>query len=208
MKRYCLLFFLLLAGISVHAQTKIGIKFGPNLSLNRVENNADTVSHESLGAGLRFMVGPFIDIELSKNYYVHTGIVFSAKRTGIRFTDQQNSVRLSNAPTLNYVSIPATMKLYTNEIDLDKKLYLQFGGSIDVLTGQPEEQYSLFERTWFMDVTLMIAAGLEYDIGIDTRVYAGFLYQRGLINVIRTHAYNDQFKIWNDVVSLELGIKF
>jgi hypothetical protein len=202
---------LLLAGTNLQAQTKIGLKIGPNLSLNRISDFADMVNHETFGSGLRFMIGPIVDFELTKNYYFSTGILFTSKRTALRFTDFNNTLNSRNdgqAPTLNYVSLPATLKLYTNEIDLDKKLYLQLGSTIDILTGQPANRYDLFERVWFMDFNLLIAAGLEYNIGIDTRVFGGFSYQRGLVNVVRDHKFNDQFRIWNDIISLEVGVKF
>ena len=199
---------LILLSISAQAQTKLGIKFGPNIAMNRIDNFADTVSHEKFGTGFRFMIGPILDIQLTNNYYVSTGIIFNSKRTGLRYVDVPNDVRLDNAPTLNYISIPATMKLYTNEIDLDKKLYLQFGGNIDILSGQPARRYELFQKAWFMDLSLLIAAGLEYNVGIDTRIFGGFSYQRGLFNVVREHQFNDQFRIWNDIISIELGVKF
>jgi hypothetical protein len=62
-------------------------------------------------------------------------------------------------------------------------------------------------------VGLYLGAGAEMILGENTAVFGGLNYNRGLVNALGGLEYNgtkinDDLKIRNQLVSLEVGIKF
>jgi hypothetical protein len=91
----------------------------------------------------------------------------------------------SKGYNVQYVQIPATLKLYTNEIALDKKLYFHFGPLIEVAVHNKEtnQDVTIIEKFQPVDISLLFAAGLEIQLAPQTAMQLGFNYTRGLINV-------------------------
>lgn len=191
------------------SQATAGFTFSPLLSTNRVDYDRDTKNHDftSNDTGLRFSGGPILDIELTENYYANTGILFISKRAGIKA--QHNQV--SEVYNLEYVALPATLKLFTNEVSLDTKVYFQFGGRLEFLVSQKEKDDDNFYITDFriFDTSLLFGIGAEYKAGINTALFGGFSYSRGMINSVKeTVPLESNLIIKNDLLSLNLGIKF
>src|SRR5699024_4570828 len=126
MKRYCLVLGLFLILFTANAQTKIGIKVSPLLSVNRVSTDDGNIAAASDGVGLRFSFGPIVDFFLKENYYFSTGILYTPKRAGISIKDELG-IQRSEDYKLQYLQIPAMIKLFTNELALDTRVYFKFG---------------------------------------------------------------------------------
>ncbi|MGJ3234125.1 outer membrane beta-barrel protein [Marivirga sp.] len=188
------------------AQVRFGFKAAPNISFNRVESEADNTDFNTDGVGLRFQLGPVFDFEFKENHYFSTGIIFTSKRS----TFVADSMNTSYTENYNpqYLQVPITLKLFTEEIGLDKKIYFQFGGTVDFMTNSEGEEENIVQSFKFFDLNSLLAIGLEYGIGINTKIFGGLVYQRGLLNVINDNLYGDNFKLRNDFVGLELGIIF
>jgi hypothetical protein len=188
------------------AQVRFGFKAAPNISFNRVESEADNTDFDTNGVGLRFQLGPIFDFEFKENHYFSTGIIFTSKRS----TFVADSMNTSYTENYNpqYLQVPITLKLFTEEIGLDKKIYFQFGGTVDFMTNSEGEEENIVQSFKFFDLNSLLAIGLEYGIGINTKIFGGIVYQRGLLNVINDNLYGDSFKLRNDFVGLELGIIF
>lgn len=201
---------LILFSVSIaEAQVRFGFKAAPNISFNRINSEADNTDFNTDGVGLRFQLGPIFDFEFKENHYFSTGILFTSKRSAFS-ADSAGAT----PPTFNedyspqYLQIPVTLKLFTEEIGLDKKIYFQFGGTIDFMTNSEGEEENIVQSFRFIDLNSLLAIGLEYGIGINTKIFGGLIYQRGLLNVINDNIYGDNFKLRNDFVGLELGIIF
>lgn len=207
MKKLLFSTILLLSVLGAEAQVKFGLKAAPTLSFNRVEDESDNYAFNPDGVGLRFQLGPIVDFEFKENHYFSTGLLFATKRVGVQIDDENTNFSSDEDYSLHYLQIPLTLKLFTEEVGLDKKLYFQVGGSLDIKTKGIGEDLDFVQKFNFMDATALLAAGVEYGFGIDTKLFGGIIYQRGLFNVINESSA-DGLKVQNDLLGLEFGITF
>lgn len=209
MKKLLFSAILLISVFVAEAQVRFGFKAAPNISFNRIEADADNTDFSTEGVGLRFQLGPIFDFEFKENHFFSTGVIFTSKRSAFS-ADSLGST----PPTFNedyspqYLQVPLTLKLFTEEIGLDKKIYFQFGGTVDFMTNSEGKDENIVQSFRFIDLNSLLAVGLEYGIGINTKIFGGLIYQRGLLNVFSENIYGDNFKLRNDFVGLEVGVFF
>lgn len=210
MRKLILVVAAILALQTAQAQSKIGIKFSPTLSTNRIVNDDDPAnSISSNGVGGRIIFGPIVDLFITDNYYFSTGLLYAPKRVGVTVTET-GGTRAQEAYKLQYLQLPATLKLFTNELALDTRVYFQLGGLLEVkISDKPQKNNFIYiDRFRPFDVSLHLGSGVEYRLGFNTLLFGGFFYNRGLINVV-TRTHNDvDINIKNDLVGLEVGVKF
>lgn len=206
MKKLLFSTILLFSVVSLQAQIKFGLRAAPTLSFNRVEGNSDLNSYNPDGLGLRMQIGPLVDFEFKENHYFSTGLMFATKRVGINVRNA--GVERTEDYSLHYLQVPLTLKLFTEEVGLDKKVYFQVGGTLDVRTRGRSEPNDFIAKFNFMDATALLAVGIEYGFGIDTKLFGGIVYQRGLFNVVNESGTNDNWTVQNDMLGLEFGITF
>lgn len=197
----------------VISQVQIGFKVSPSISTNRVDESTSGIDASSNGSGLRFTLGPVFDfmINQNENYFFSTGLWFSSRRVGVLLNadnQQQDAVY-----TLQYVVIPITMKLKSQEIGIDKRIYIQFGPTLDIAVSNKQKSGSetpaIVEDFTFMDVGLIMGAGVEWYMGNSTRLSTGITYTRGLVNIWKDSEYSlNNFSIKNDLVSLDVTVIF
>jgi len=202
------------------AQWEIGIKITPSIAGSRVVA-PDNFNFKSLNAKTHFGGGVIADYFFSENYAFSTGLIYNARGAGVSYsytTATGSVIQGSDEFSIQYLEIPVTLKLYTNDIATDTKLYFQAGGSLnprisakvnnDKLDANDEKNSKHFN---FMDISALIGAGAEKQVGESTKVFAGFSYHRGLFDI--DNYYEDQFnskniEIKNSYFALDLGMKF
>ncbi len=207
MVRYILLLFLSFSYIGSQAQVKIGAQLSPTLSFNRLDDDDALEEFGNSGVGGRLIAGAIVDYMFQENYYLSSGIFFIPKRVGIESaTDGRDEVS-----RLHYIQLPATAKLFTNEIALDVRLYFQAGFALDIkiLEDNLSDDPQFVSEFSPVDASLLLGTGAEYQLGYNTILFGGFSYRRGLGNVVRsTDADVGDLVIKNDLFSLDMGIKF
>lgn len=212
MKRIFSVFAFFLIIQSGYGQVKLGLKFSPLLSLNQVELISDTLDMDNGSSTARFSLGLIVDKPLSDTYYFSTGLIILPKRVGIDIIPENGGSTPNSfeAYNLQYVQIPLTLKLFTNEIQPDLSIYFQVGGSFEIkVDDKPkDEDYVIIEKFNPFDIGLQLGAGAEYRIGINTIVFGGFGYQQGLIDVVSETRNDIDLTIKNSLISMDLGIKF
>ncbi len=206
------MFFLgLVLAFGAEAQSKLGIKFSPTLSTNRIKYEGSDYAFSSDGVGGRFVFGPIYDHFLTDNYSISTGLLYAPKRVGleIRRTGEANTTESYN---LQYLQVPVTLKLFTNELALDTRVFFQLGGLMEVkINEKPGNKVNpVVDRFQFFDVGLHLGVGVEHRLGYNTILFGGFFYNRGLINAAAKTTIDmaDDLKIHNDLLGLDLGVKF
>ncbi|EMR04313.1 porin family protein [Cesiribacter andamanensis] len=211
MKKACLVLLGLALAIGAQAQSKIGIKFSPTLSTNRVNYEGSDFSVNSDGIGGRFVFGVVYDLFLADNYSFSTGLMYAPKRVGLEVTDRTTSMTRTEAYSLQYLQLPASLKLFTNELALDTRMYFQLGGLLDVKINEKaqSDDNRYIDKFQFFDFSVHLGAGAEYRLGYNTVLFGGFFYNRGVVNAARrTNDFADKLRINNDLLGLDLGIKF
>lgn len=195
------------------SQTKIGLKFSPLITSGQPDLVSDTLDIESGGASLKFGLGLIIDQSFSETYTFSTGLLIVPKRINLDIRGENGGTfpNMTEEYNLQYLQIPLTLKLYTNEVAPDLSVFFQVGGGIDIKIGEEplEEEYTLIEQFNPLDIMATIGAGAEYRVGINTILFGGMNYQRGLINVVNeTDPRNQDLTIRTSVFAIDFGIKF
>lgn len=186
------------------------MKFSPSLTSSRTPTYKDTIQVEGNGSNFRFALGLIVDNSFSETYAFSTGILFVPKR--ISFSVDGPHPNTSEVYNLQYLQIPVTLKLYTNEIVPDLSVFFQVGGApeIKIFEEADKETYTLIDSFKPLDVNVMLGAGVEYRAGINTVLFINGSFQRGLMNIVdsTTPEIGDDFAIRNTVFMFDLGIKF
>ncbi len=199
-------FFLLLlfSALGISAQTKLGLKLSPVITSNRVTNEAQNVDND--GSKLKLSIGLVVDKPLTESYFLSSGLIYVPKRAAFRITADS-----TEEYTLQYLQIPATVKMFTNEIAPDIKVYFQVGGALElkVFDEPTEPDFDDIVKFNPIDFSVILGSGVEYRAGINTIIFGGISYQRGLANVVNeTIAGAEDLQIRNTIVSIDLGVKF
>lgn len=208
MKKIILTLLITTFPIITHSQVKIGLKLSPTLSYSRVKSEKDTLETKSDGVWIRGMFGVFADFELADNYFFNTGLFFTPRVIGVSVTHTGDGAITTAKYNIEYLQIPVNLKLYTDEIALDKRLYFQVGVAFDVkMNDNSVKGYDpVISEFKPVDVAFLFGGGLEISISQHTRILTGITYYRGLLNVVNTST--EDISIRNDLFALDLGIKF
>lgn len=210
MRKNLLLILFLSLSFSAFSQFKIGFQFSPILSSNRIDFTSDDLDLETDGTGLKVAMGPFADIQLTDNYYVNVGLFYASKRVGIEQRYKDGTPPNKEEYNLQYVQLPVSMKLYTNEVSLDKRIYFQFGAAFEFNVEEKKKDNVIVEDFRLFDTSLLAGLGMEYQIGTSTMLFGGISYHRGLVNIISdaVDGLGGDLTMKNDYIALDLGIKF
>lgn len=217
MKKTLTLTLLMLLSIITYAQPKIGLIVAPGLSMNRPKYLSDvneTIEKESLTLRIKF--GLEGDFHLTENYAINTGLVFAPKRISIRASDFNEAttsiVNQVEEYKINYIQLPASLKLFTSEIQPDMKLFFQLGFLLEILLSNEalEQDNVLIEKFKFYDFSFFGGVGVEYGAGINSILYGGIFYDRGLVNIVKDQHSDvtNELSVKMDYLSLRLGVKF
>lgn len=205
---------LLIVGLNVaQAQTKLGLKFSPTASLNRISNQSDTLDFSDDGAAIRFLFGLSADVALSDTYSFSTGVIYTPKHVSFAAVGENGGSYLVGLEEyrLHYLMVPISLRLYTNEIQPDAKLYFQIGvtGEVKIYDEPIDERYIGIKKFNLFNASAMLGLGLEYKVGLNTILIGGFSYYRGLVNALNeTIPIDDELIIKNDMISFDIGVKF
>jgi hypothetical protein len=209
------------------AQVEIGLKVSPSIAYLRPDSPAGT-SFASEKSKLSFGGGVFMDYFFGENYAFNTGLFLTGKGGTISYNDRTvggaTNVRVEQKIAMQYLEVPLTIKLFTNEVAPDTRVYFQVGGSVAVpvqvrINGDKyyndpydnNNQTKAGKHVLDIDANIIGGAGVEYQLGQSTKLLAGLSYHHGLIDFDRYFERNRGFSdvnIKNSVFALDLGLKF
>jgi len=164
--------------------------------------------------------GLVLDRYFAENYAFSTGIflwstggkLLFADSTSIRFRSGEEILEPNTSMTyhLQYVTIPFSLKLNSNEIGYIKfyahlgiNNHINIGKTADILSmdidhvGIPDE-INLFNMSYFF------GGGIEYSLGGNTAILCGIYYTNGFWDVTAAKEYRTTL----NAVSLRLGVRF
>ncbi|WP_375435353.1 porin family protein [uncultured Hymenobacter sp.] len=218
-----LLLALLTVGASAgaaSAQVEIGLKLSPSITNLRAES-ASTSGFVNESSKVAIGGGLVVDYFFGQNYAFSSGLQLVGKGGTISYVD--GSTRYEQKIGIQYLEVPVTVKLFTNDVTTDTKLYFQLGGTLggaiagkidgnkrftDPATGQENKA---LDYVILPDAAVLLGFGAEYQLGQSTKVFAGLSYHRGLLNIDNYFEDERNFSdvtLKNSEFALDLGLKF
>ncbi|TVT37279.1 PorT family protein [Hymenobacter setariae] len=227
MKKILLTVAALALAPAAFAQVEIGLKVSPSIAYLRPDSPSGT-SFSSESSKFSFGGGVFMDYFFGENYAFNTGLFLTGKGGTISYNEQTSArpgvARVEQKIAMQYLELPLTIKLFTNEVAPDTRVYFQVGGSLAVpvqvrINGDKyytdlydnNNQTKAGKHVFDIDANIIGGAGVEYQLGQSTKLLAGLSYHHGLIDFDRyferTRGFSD-VNIKNSVFALDLGLKF
>ena len=230
MKKLFLALLVLAATINTaSAQFEIGLKVSPSITSLRAEAPTSS-AFKSDGSKFSFGGGLIVDYFFGENYAFSTGLLLTGKGGTITYTDRKNTGGFAGVPfpatqkiSMQYLELPLSVKLFTNEIAPATRLYFQVGGSLNVPIGTRINGSKFYtdeatgaetkasDHVRFFDADALAGLGVEYQLAKSTKIFGGVSYHRGLVDIDRYFEQTREFKdvtIKNSGFALDLGIKF
>ncbi|MHC2992259.1 hypothetical protein OB13_11905 [Pontibacter sp. HJ8] len=221
LKRLTLLVLFLGIASSAMAQLEIGVQFSPTISSNRFIAE-DRHNFEKTSNTLRVGVGVVGDYFFSNNYAFSSGLMYRSKGAKISYTyDPQDGSNPASTYkddiTVQYLEIPLTLKLFTNEVAPDVVIYFQVGGSLNTKVAAQVNNKKIIngektaKRFNVFETDAILGSGAEMQLGQSTKLFGGITYHRGLSNIDKYYknVLNDKnISVKNNGVSIDVGVKF
>lgn len=226
-KVYAILGLLLISTASAYGQDK-SVRFGIKMSPNFGWINPDT--KELKNDGVRFgytfgLMGDFM-IGANQNYAFSTGLFLN--NVGGKSTFPVGDQNLSTESKYQYIELPLTLKLKTNEIG-----YMTYYGQIgfgaafnisaksdfdtyDAVTGKVirNTDEDIMDKTNLFKASLIVGAGLEFNFSGNTSAMVGITYNNGFTNILKDQEVPDSagntktLKAKQNYLELSLGVYF
>lgn len=197
----------LLSALTINAQDGKSVRFGLKVAPNMGWFSSDEKTFSSDGSTVGFnfgLMGDFM-IGANQNYAFSTGLMYMTKLGGKYTTTIEaanagvtSKVVSKSTLSMQYVQIPLTMKLKTNEIGY-MTYYGQIGGDLGINVGAHSDDevstttngatttvttsnndVSSFTNT--LRVGLIVGAGVEYNFSGNTSAMLGLTYGNGFTN--------------------------
>lgn len=219
MKKIILFFLVAMLTTSLSAQTKawkIALHVDPNVSWIKPDNRNITAGDNKL----KFGFGLSIDKMFTDNYAIGTG--FNILNTGgqlsyFRYKPNEDGLltmsKINRTYNLQYLEVPITLKLRTNEIGyITYWAQIGLGAGVNVKAKSDDEiQYYLTsdsgtanENDWLVNAaeetrededisseigifraSLIVAGGVEYNLSGDASIVAGVSYNNAFTNILQ-----------------------
>lgn len=223
MKKLTLLLLFMCVGFAALAQVEIGLQVSPTIAANRFVAE-DKYNFEKESNNLRLGVGVIADYFFAQNYAFSTGLHYRSKGSEISYSYTRQDASGASVTTagrddisLQYLEVPVSLKLFTNEVAPGTVVYFQVGGSLNakvaaqvngrkVIDGERiSKRFNIFE------VDALLGSGVEFQMGQSTKLFAGLTYHRGLSDVddfYESQLGDKSIALKNNSLSLDVGVKF
>ena len=212
-KSFLFLSFILVGALACFSQTKLGLKFSPLFSSHKISLKSDQLEVYQGKTATRMSIGLIVDHPLTDTYFLSSGLIYLPKRVSINLEEENGGTAPTNpfeSYDLNYLQVPLSLKLFTNEIAPDISLFFQVGLILEfkIFEQALNEDYEFISKFNFFDTAAIIGTGIEYRLGINTMFFSGISLQKGLINIINQTNPEYPLVIRNQIVSIDIGMKF
>ncbi|MFA1772283.1 porin family protein [Rufibacter glacialis] len=208
------------------AQIEIGVKVSPSINSTRTIAK-DQYNFKNKGADAGFGMGIIADYFFGANYAFSSGLIYNGKGGEVAYDytiptaggTGTTQMKGSDDISLQYLEIPVSLKLFTNEVAPDTRLYFQAGGSLNTMLAAKvndkkvdSEGDKFTKRFNTFEVGAVLGAGAEWALGESTKLFGGLSYHRGLTDVDDDHysgIFNDnKVELKSSSFALDFGIKF
>ena len=203
-----------------------GLRFGLTASPQITWMSASDKGLKSNGSYIGYEYGLLMDVIIKGNYSFGTGLLFNGSGGKLIYVDSSSFNTYPDSvftPGMNvdyrlqYITIPLTLKLHTNQIGYIT-YYGQFGfrpginirsrADISYPTDRPlDTKVDFGADVGPFDFGLLVGGGFDYAIAGNTAIHVGLQYYNGFIDVT-DNPNNYKTKSTLSGLKLELGVFF
>ncbi|MGE0562107.1 MAG: porin family protein [Flavobacteriales bacterium] len=181
---------------------RLGLHFSPNVSWLGL----NTAGYEKDGARIGFAYGISTEFFLAKNYLFSTGFSINNIGGNLKYEGVYDNAGVVSASEIkqnikiNYIDIPLTLKLRTNEIG-----YMTYYGNFGFVAGiryNSKTDYEYLDlnsikktdvdntsNISLFNMNLIVGGGAEYNLSGNTNIMFGVTYHNGFVNVMKDKAH-------------------
>jgi opacity protein-like surface antigen len=198
---------------------RFGVKVQPALAWFRVDA-PDEVNLESDGLPFGFGYGLITDFKFTERYAFSTGVEIAYRGGKLKYSYKDTagtSTTVKNKLSLQFIEIPLTLKLRTNEIGY-MTYFFQVGvapgyairtrGDITVNDKLIEENEDISGQINEFNLSMIIGAGAEYNLSGSTSLLFGLTFNNGFLDLLDDKNYNGEVKGNSNYLALMLGVLF
>lgn len=218
---------LVLGTTAVHAQdesVRFGIKVAPNLGF--IKPDTKELKNDGSRFGYSFgLMGDFM-IGANQNYAFSTGLFLN--NVGGKTTFPMLNQNLTTETKLQYIELPLTLKLKTNEIGyMTYYGQIGFGAAFNISAKSDFDQYDplsgkitritdedIMDNTQLFKASLILGLGMEFNFSGNTSALVGVTYNNGFTNINKDTEITDaqgnktELKAKQSYLELTLGVFF
>ncbi len=173
---------------------RLGFKGNPLFST--IHPNTD--NYNSVGTKVGFSYGLMFDYFIKDNYAISSE--FGISSLGGKIEYSRNDTTVNSALNIRYIDIPVTIKLLTNELNNNLKVYGKFGLGLSFrIKSTVENEYKKGQTNFSNDdiknasdfiqplnTSLVIGAGVEYNLAENLDLVVGLTYNNGFSNIMKS----------------------
>ncbi|HRN35775.1 MAG TPA: porin family protein [Flavobacteriales bacterium] len=212
---------LALATATAQAQDK-SVRFGIKVAPNFGWINPDTKELKNDGARFGYTFGLMGDfmIGANQNYAFATGLFLN--NVGGKSTYPSDKQNLITESKYQYIELPLTLKLKTNEIGyMTYYGQIGFGTAFNIRAKSDFDTFNergeivrvtdedIMDNTQLFKASLIVGAGLEFNFSGNTSAMIGVTYNNGFTNINKDFKVGDkELKAKQNYLELSLGVFF
>jgi hypothetical protein len=181
---------------SLYAQSNdskfnFGLKLSPTLAWFKPSGEI-----KGDGAKIGFAYGLVADINFTANYAFETGIDVTYRGGKIKYDFDKKA-----SSTLQYIELPLTLKLKTNEIG-----YMTYFGKFGFAPGVNIRATGDISKSDINvpNLALIVGLGTQYSLGGKTSLLVGVTFNNGFLDVLKLK----EAKATTNFLALDLGVMF
>lgn len=218
-----ILIALFFSALTLQAQSptfRFGLTATPVFDWLRIEGDL----YENMGTKVGFQYGLLFDQTIGnvERYAFSSGIIINYANSGSTYTDTTFDITAETDMRVQYIEIPLTMRLRTNEVN-----YMTYYGQFGITPGfcikargdyyvndeivdedvNLRDETNVSESTYnIMNISLTLGAGVEYSITENTALLGGVFFQNGFANVIKDEEEDNNAYLKQ--IGIRLGVLF
>jgi len=206
-----LLCLLSISSFGFSQDVRFGFTVSPTFGFTNVEpsnnNQVDGISYtEDTDGNVGIVYGALVDFDFTgeDRYFFHSGLTMHHTSMDVETVGEapgNNATKVN----FNYLEIPMTLKLRTNDIGY-LRYFGQFGVNNGIKVGDKVEGGAANGTTDIgsYNASLNMGGGVEYTISDDTDLVAGAYYNNGFSNVLDSSAGT----VKHNALGIRLGVYF
>lgn len=200
---------LALFSVSAFAQEGSKLNFGLKVAPTMAWFKPDVSGVASDGAKIGFAYGLMTDFSFTQNYAFGTGVDVTYR--GGKLKSDVDSFDFKQNYTLQFIEVPLTLKLKTNEIGY-MTYYGKFGFAPGInikasrkteVNGETTDE-SIKSQIQPVNLALIVGLGAQYSLGGRTSIMFGLTFNNGFLDLIK----EKDVKVTSSFLALDLGIFF